>query len=240
MLGVMTAMPEEAQALLEAVMVEGECVEHGRRQFHVGTLFGQPAVLVVSRVGKVAAAATTTELIVRFGVDRLLFTGVAGALTHELNRGDVVIASELIQHDIDASPMWPARVVPLLDVGVFKTDVDLSSRVVIAAERFAAGSTRTVARGPILSGDQFIKTAAEVSALRAAVPGALCVEMEGAAAAQVAHEYGVKLAVARVISDHADEDAPATFTESLGSIAAASTLGIVRELMEADAASAHA
>ena len=153
-----------------------------------------------------------------------------------------MVADRFVQHDIDASPLWPARVVPLLDVGAFETDPELSARVASAAARFAESATLsrtpTVRTGTILSGDQFIRSADQVRALLDAVPGALCVEMEGAAAAQVAYEYGVKLAVARVISDHADEAAPETFTESLGTIAAASALGIVRELMEADNASA--
>jgi len=227
----MTAMPEEAEALLDAVLVGDDVVEHGRRAFHVGTLFGRPAVVVVSRVGKVAAAATATELVVRFGIDTLLFTGVAGALTRDLSPGDVVVADRLVQHDIDASPIWPARVVPLLDIESFPVDADLSDRVFDAAR--AAGNGRRVARGTILSGDQFIRRSADVASLRAAVPDALCVEMEGAAAAQVAYEYGVRIAVARVISDHADEDAAETYTRSLGSIAAESTLGVVRNLMEA-------
>ncbi|MEM1185033.1 MAG: 5'-methylthioadenosine/adenosylhomocysteine nucleosidase [Planctomycetota bacterium] len=238
MLGLMTAMPEEAEALLGAVLVEGERIEHGRRIFHVGTLFGQDAVLVVSRCGKVAAATTATELVVRFGIDTLMFTGVAGALTSDLAPGDIVIADRLVQHDIDASPMWPPMVVPLLDIGVFETDGALTQRVCEAAERFAGEGGASVHVGPILSGDRFVKSSADVRGLLEAVPGALCVEMEGAAAAQVAYEYGVKLAVARVISDHADEAAPETFAESLGSIAAASALGIVRELMEAGPVSA--
>jgi len=78
-LGVMTAMPDEAAALLEGVSPGAERIEHGRRVFTVGELWGTPVVIVVARCGKVSAAATVTELIVRFGVGTVVCTGVAGA-----------------------------------------------------------------------------------------------------------------------------------------------------------------
>jgi adenosylhomocysteine nucleosidase len=233
MLGVMTAMPEEAEALIHEAQGSTERIEHGRRVFHIGTLWGREAAIVVSRCGKVAAATTATELIVRYSVEKLLFTGVAGALDHALSPGDIVIADTLVQHDIDASPMWPPRTVPLIDRETFDTDPDLTHDLTAAAERYtqAHRPAARVHRGAIVSGDQFIKSKAQVETIRAAVPNALCVEMEGAAAAQVAYEYGVPLAVARVISDHADEHAPGVFLKNLAALAADSSLGIVRSLL---------
>lgn len=233
MLGIMTAMPQEAEALIREAQGSTDRVEHGRRVFHIGMLWGREAAIVVSRCGKVAAATTAAELIVRYNVERLLFTGVAGALDPALNPGDIVVADTLVQHDIDASPMWPPRTVPLIDRESFDTDPDLTGRVAGAAERYTQEHRQgaRVHRGTIVSGDQFIRSRGQVEAIRAAIPNALCVEMEGAAAAQVAYEYSVPLAVARVISDHADEDAPGVFLKNLAGLAADSSLGIVRALL---------
>ncbi len=233
MLGIMTAMPQEAEALIHEAQGSTDRVEHGRRVFHIGMLWGREAAVVVSRCGKVAAATTAAELIVRYNVEKLLFTGVAGALDHTLNPGDIVVADALVQHDIDASPMWPPRTVPLIDRETFDTDPDLTQQVARAAQAYTSGHrpSARVHRGTIVSGDQFIRSRAQVETIRAAVPNALCVEMEGAAAAQVAYEYGVPLAVARVISDHADEDAPGVFLKNLAGLAAESSLGIVRALL---------
>src|SRR5438309_652032 len=103
-IGIMSAMREEIDSLL-AEMTDVEVVEAGMRTYHRGRLWGAPAVLVFSRWGKVAAATTTTYLIEHFGVDRILFTGVAGGIDDALHVGDVVVASRLYQHDMDARPL---------------------------------------------------------------------------------------------------------------------------------------
>jgi adenosylhomocysteine nucleosidase len=233
MLGVMTAMPEEAEAIVAEAAGRAERIEHGRRTYYVGDLWGERTVVVVSRVGKVAAATTVTELLVRFNVRGLVFTGVAGALDHTLHPGDIVVADRLVQHDIDASPMFPPRVVPLLGIESFPTDAGWTDRLHTAADAYAASqdSPQTVRRGAIVSGDRFVKSLAEVESIRAGVPDALCVEMEGAAVAQVAYEYGVPLAVARIISDHADEAAPEVFLRSLAERAADASHGILERLL---------
>lgn len=225
-LGILTAMPEEAAALLEEIAPGGERVEHGRRVYTVGTLWGVDAVVVVARCGKVAAATTTTELIVRFGVDSVICTGVAGGLGEGVSIGDIVVADRLVQHDLDARPLWPRHVVPLLEEGFFETDPELTDRLVRAAEGFA-GNVERVHRGLIASGDRFVHGPAMGRAVLDALPGALCVEMEGAAVAQVCREYGVRCAVFRAISDRADADAPEDFGRSLGSLAASHTRGIL-------------
>ncbi len=225
-LGILTAMPEEAAALLDAIGPDAERIEHGRRVYAVGTLWGRDAVVVVARCGKVAAATTATELIVRFGVGEIICTGVAGGLGEGVSIGDVVVADRLVQHDLDARPLWPRHIVPLLEEGFFGTDPEWTDRIERAARGFA-GKGERVHRGLIASGDQFIHGPAMGRAVLEALPGALCVEMEGAAVGQVCREYGVRCAVFRAISDRADADAPADFGRSLGSFAASHTHGIL-------------
>ena len=88
-------------------------------------------------------------------------------------------------------------------------------------------------RGLIISGDQFVASATSVDLLRAALPDALAVEMEGAAIAQVCYEYGVPCAIVRTISDTADAHAPASFVTFLTELAGTYSSGILRRFLSA-------
>src|SRR3954463_14508543 len=118
---IVSAMHEELSAVLALLPDEHKQVAGGR-EFWVGHLHGQEVVAVLSRIGKVAAATTATALVERFGVDRIVFTGVAGGLAPGVNRGDVVIADAFLQHDLDASPIFPKYEVPLYGADRFATD----------------------------------------------------------------------------------------------------------------------
>lgn len=247
--GLMAAMPEELEAVLALIDGPRQRVEHGKRVFHLGHIAGKSIVAAYSRCGKVAAAATATEMIVRFGAERIIFTGLAGGLDHDLHIGDVVVADELMQHDLDARPLFPRFEVPLMGASRFRCDAALVELVSVAASRFIeAGVAEAIGletvqrvhmrgpkvrRGLIVSGDQFIGSDAQRSALLHAVPEALCVEMEGAAVAQVASDYGVPVAVVRVVSDAADDHAGARFPDSLSLIAGAYARNLVSRAFDA-------
>lgn len=232
-IGVIGAMAEEISTL--AQHIEGvERVETlGRREFHLGSLFGVDVVFVQSRIGKVAAASTATHLVDRFGVRTIVFTGVAGALAQGLGPGDLVVADRLRQHDLDASPIFPAMEVPLLGVTDIACDPALVALAEQAARDHASDVGGTVRTGLIVSGDRFVSTSREREAIIARSPDALCVEMEGAAVAQVCHEHGVGFVVVRTISDSADDDATEHFTLSLPELAGSSSLGVIRRLLPA-------
>jgi adenosylhomocysteine nucleosidase len=249
-LGIMSAMVEEIDALIGALDPGVVHHEVGRRTYHVGTMRGAPVVLVFSRIGKVAAASTATELISRFKIERLIFTGVAGALSAELAVGDVVVATSLTQHDMDASPIFPRYEVPLLGISDFPSDAAIEAALAAAATRYIAEglagdvseATRTafqmhrptVHTGQVLSGDQFIADAATLSRLREAFPRALCVEMEGAAVAQVCYEHEMPFGVIRTISDTADDSAATDFPRFLTEIASIFAHGIVQAFLASD------
>ncbi len=250
--GVMFAMPEEGQALMEELGSGVESVEHGRRAFHFGKLWGADVVLVQARIGKVAAATTATELVTRFRVDRLLFTGIAGGVRPGVNIGDLVVADRLVHHDLDASPIFPALEIPLLGVTELPTDPDITRSLTGACEAFVRDGLAAdlsaqdrkrmrvrdagVHTGMIVSGDQFVSSDAARDAIRARAPDALCVEMEGAATAQVAYEYAVPLGVMRAISDSADDRAGAHFPDSLGRLAAACSHGVLQRFFTTEQA----
>jgi adenosylhomocysteine nucleosidase len=212
------ALHEELAALLPAI--EGATTERrGGREFWLGRLNGHEVVAVLSGVGKVAAAVTATLLLDHYGAERVLFIGVAGGLGAGVRVGDVVVADALLQHDMDASPLFPRHEVPLTGLARFPADPAFTDRVAQGASAAVADTPARVHRGLIVSGDRFVATAGESAALRALLSDALAVEMEGAAVAQVCHAFGVPLAVVRSISDRADDDAHADFDQFLREVA---------------------
>src|SRR6187431_3596464 len=112
-IGILGAMPEEINGIVALLDDKTEVVK-GMRTYYLGTINEVEVVVVFSRWGKVASATTVTHLIVEFGITQLFFTGVAGAINPELNIGDIVIASSLIQHDLDARPIMDRFEIPLL------------------------------------------------------------------------------------------------------------------------------
>jgi adenosylhomocysteine nucleosidase len=241
-LGIVAALPQELAGLIATMRADPALRTHtaGQRVYYAGKLWGTPCVLTLARVGKVAAAATTAALIHQFGVAGVVFTGVAGAAAAHVRVGDVVLADSLMQHDLDASPLFARYEVPLLGIDRLPTDAALSGRLARAADAFlrCAGlhpGVSTLHRGLILSGDQFIADPASIAALRQALPAALAVEMEGAAAAQVCYEYGVPCAVLRSISDAADAAAPDSFARFLEEGASRYSYGILQRFLTAEA-----
>lgn len=104
-IGIMGAMTQEVSLIAES-LVNKNLVDLGNRSYHTGQIDEHDIFLVFSRWGKVAATSTATTLITKFEMDLLIFTGVAGAIDAELNVGDIVIANQLLQHDMDARPFF--------------------------------------------------------------------------------------------------------------------------------------
>jgi adenosylhomocysteine nucleosidase len=203
-------------------------------------------VAVLSRIGKVAAATTAATLIERFGVTRMVFTGVAGGLSPHVQVGDVVVAREFIQHDMDASPLFPRHQVPLTGMTRFPADLSLSDALAQAAPLALQDmvsslpasewlnidlSTARVHQGLIASGDRFVSQTADSQALQRDLPDALAVEMECAAIAQVCHDYGIPLAAVRTISDRADDTAHVDFSRFIQTIASRYSVAVLERLL---------
>lgn len=236
-LGIVSALHEELRALLACL--EGAKVERlGGRAFHRGRLAGHEVVLVLSGIGKVAAAATGSLLIDRFGVGTILFTGVAGGLGPGVKTGDVVVASSLLQHDLDASPLFPRWEVPMTGRSRFPTEPALRESLSAACAKVLASSAPQGLgalglgaprhhTGLVVSGDRFVSSAQESASLRSALPDALAVEMEGAAVAQVCADFGCELAVLRTVSDRADDSAHIDFSRFVSEVAAEYSRDIV-------------
>lgn len=247
-IGIMGAMAEEIQLLMEEIEIVSEQTI-GMRNYYNGLLYGKEVTLVYSRCGKVAAASTATTLIQQFDVDVILFTGVAGGGNENRRIGDVVISNRLIQHDMDASGVSEIKKfeIPLLNKSYFTVDNALLKQAVASANAYLDKDMRTdvdakllkefgitlpkVAVGTVASGDQFIADGRITRSLAAEIDDLECVEMEGAAVAQVCYEYGVKFMVFRVISDNADEKALFNFNRFIEKTASHFTRGIVKRMI---------
>lgn len=236
---ILSALAEEQQGLLDRLQAARR-VQRAGRDFWLGELHGRPVVLALSRIGKVAAATTTTTLIEAFGAQRVVFTGVAGGIAPGVQVGDVVVAQEFVQHDMDASPLFPRYQIPLYGRERFACDADLAGALLAATHGGLRqlGLSAAVHHGLVASGDRFVSAAGEARALHAALSDAghppLAVEMEGAAVAQVCHDYGIPYAAMRTISDRADDTAHVDFPRFVSEVASHYALaildGFVREL----------
>ena len=233
-LAIVSAMDEELRALLPELRGATR-VRLAGRTFHCGRIRGHPVVLVLSGIGKVAAATTAALLIHEFEAPVLVFTGVAGGLHRDVNVGDVVVAHQLLQHDMDASPLFPRFEVPLTGRARFDADAGLADALVAAALRTPGAC---VHQGLIVSGDRFVSSAVDSDALRALLPDALAVEMEGAAVAQACADFGRPFAVVRTISDRADDTAHLDFARFIEEVASATTRAVIEGWLEHSRASA--
>ena len=246
MLLILSAMPKEIEALLP-VLDPVSRLQSGGREVAAGRLEGLPVTLAFSRWGKVAAAATAAHLITTARPSRVLFTGIAGSLRDELGIGDVVLARNLYQHDLDAPPFFPPTHIPLLNTAALPADAAFTAELHSALDAFMAedlhrtlgdqarrlAPNRRSLIGDIATGDQVIGDSASRERVRSRVPSAVCVEMEGAAVAQVCHEFGVPFACLRVISDHADERVNPVDIFELARLSGHYTVGMLRRWMTA-------
>ncbi len=267
---IVSALAEEQSSLVQHLNYPQRLM-HAGRSFWRGDLQGRRVVLALSGIGKVAAATTATALIERFGVARIVFTGVAGGVGDGVNVGDLVVAQAYVQHDMDASPLFPRWELPGYARSRLDCDPALSAQLNDAAQACLAhqaasidgsdaqvpavvgGASRTcrvqpfqptqpvqpsprVHQGLIASGDRFVCAAEEVhrlrNALREAGHDVLAVEMEGAAVAQVCHDYGVPFAAVRTISDRADDSAHVDFPRFVQTVASHYAERIVLAFMQ--------
>lgn len=244
-IGILGAMAQEIDEV-KALLKEKTIVNIANREFVVGKIGDVRCVVAFSKWGKVAATITATLLIQEFGVTDLFFIGTAGALADGLKVGDIVISKRLVQHDLDARPIISRFELPLLNRVYVSSDFHLTelagkavSNLLERGVEYMVGEEAVkdfnlapkLYFGDIASGDQFINSNEKRQEILGLLPDVLCVEMEGAAVAQVCLEFETPFTVIRTISDTADHNARIDFGKFILEVANAYSRSIVSEIM---------
>lgn len=210
MIGIIGAMEEEVAALKEMMEIE-EVKEVCSMQFCKGKLKGKDVVVVRSGIGKVNAALCAQVLALAFQVDMLINTGIAGSLNAKIDIGDMVISTDAIHHDMDATIFGdPIGQVPRMDTLSFPADETMLQKAVAANEK--ANPMIHTFTGRVASGDQFIASK-DIKERIVSNFGALCTEMEGAGIAHAAYLNKIPYVIIRAISDKADNSATMDYPE---------------------------
>ncbi len=204
MLGIIGAMDEEVIKLKE-VMEDIEIYSKASMDFYKGKMCGKDVVVVRSGIGKVNAGICTQILADVYGVDAVINTGIAGSLNAAIDIGDVVLSTDTLQHDMDATGFgYEPGVIPRMSTSIFIADEKLRSIAKTACEK--VNPDIKVFEGRVVSGDQFISDKAKKQYIEENFKG-FCTEMEGAAIAQAAYLNNIPFLIIRAISDKADDSA---------------------------------
>lgn len=227
MIGIIGAMDIEVETIKEA-MEKPQITTISGMDFYQGAIANRKAVVVQCGIGKVNAAICAQTLINNFGVNRVINTGIAGALNEELSINDFVIATDAVQHDFDLTPLGFRRgEIPNTGTVTYHADEELRKFAVEAVKKVSSSSK--VLEGRICSGDQFIATEEQVAEITSHF-GGLCAEMEGAAIAQVCLLNETPFAIIRAISDSSDDEEYATFSDYVADECAEVVLEMISQL----------
>ncbi|MDL2248562.1 5'-methylthioadenosine/adenosylhomocysteine nucleosidase [Tyzzerella sp. OttesenSCG-928-J15] len=227
--GIIGAMEEEVIYIKEKMEVLSSRNVAGI-QFFIGRMHGKNIVIARCGIGKVNAAVCTQIMVDMFGVDSVINTGVAGSMNNDVHLGDVVISTDLVQHDFDTSAFEnePIGFIPRLGIRFFEADKQLVDTALQSAGAVLSPSGAKAHKGRIASGDQFI-TENELKAKIAKNFKPLCVEMEGAAIAHTCYLNDMPFIVIRSISDNSDGDTK-TYGDYL-TVAAKNSSDIVEKIV---------
>lgn len=244
-IGILGAMPQEIDEV-KALLKDKTIVQIANREFVVGKINNVRCVVAFSKWGKVAASITASLMIQEFGVTDLFFIGTAGALAEGLKVGDIVVSRRLVQHDLDTRPLFERFEIPLLKRVYVGSDYELTElagkainnllekgveHMVGEAAVKEFGLAPKLYFGDVASGDQFVSSDEKRLEILGLLPDVLCVEMEGAAVAQVCLEFGTPFTVIRTISDTADHNAHVDFGKFINEVANAYSRAIVSEIV---------
>lgn len=225
--GIIAAMKEEMEILLSEMEVK-EIKKKANMKFNFGKIYNKSVAAVVCGIGKVNAAVCAQILIDDFKVDRIINVGIAGGLGDNIYPGDIVIATNLIQHDMDATAFGDKLgQIPRLDTYEFNCDSELVRKAMNACKFLKENNSFT---GRIVTGDQFISNEDKIRWLKNEF-GALACEMEGGSIAQVCYLNDIPFVVIRSISDNANNGAHMDY-KKFAPIAIKNSTVIIKHMLE--------
>lgn len=225
--GIIGAMDEEIKSYLKHFKLKKK-TKWKIFTFYEGMFNKHKVILVKSGVGKVFAAMVCQHMIDFFKVDRVIFTGVGGSINSKLDIGDVVVSTDSVHHDFNAVPLGFKRgQISYTPYRFFKAEkkmIDLAMKSRLEDNK--------IIKGRILTGDQFFTQAEKKKHkyLKAELKGD-CIEMEGAAVAQVCSINGVPHIIIRTVSDKADGTAVSDYNKFKALVAHNSFI-IVKTIIE--------
>ncbi|TRM12781.1 5'-methylthioadenosine/S-adenosylhomocysteine nucleosidase [Lentibacillus cibarius] len=209
-IGIIGAMDEEITAVREKMTDITDKTVAGCLFIH-GKLFGHDVVLLKSGIGKVNAAMAATIMHEQFHPTYVINTGSAGGFSKELDVGDVVISTDIVHHDVDATAFdYAYGQVPGMPA-MYSADAMLIEKTQQVIQRLGLNWQK----GLIATGDSFMSDATRVSYVREKFPSMIAAEMEAAAIAQVCYQYETPFIVIRALSDIAGKDSSTSFDEFL-------------------------
>ena len=209
-IGIIGAMEVEV-AILKEKMEDVLIIKKASMDFYEGILAGKKVVVVRSGIGKVNAGICAQILADVFSVDAIINTGIAGSLNKNINIGDIVLSTDVVQHDMDATGFgYRKGQIPQMPVFFFNADDNL--RRLAAEVCKEVNPDIQVFEGRIASGDQFVCDQ-DVKNRIVSEFSAYATEMEGAAIGQAAYLNEIPFLVVRAISDKADGSAQMDYSE---------------------------
>ena len=209
-IGIIGAMEVEV-AILKEKMEDVRIIKKASMDFYEGILAGKKVVVVRSGIGKVNAGICAQILADVFSVDAIINTGIAGSLNKNINIGDIVLSTDVVQHDMDATGFgYRKGQIPQMPVYFFNADDNL--RRLAAEVCKEVNPDIQVFEGRIASGDQFVCDQ-DVKNRIVSEFSAYATEMEGAAIGQAAYLNEIPFLAVRAISDKADGSAQMDYSE---------------------------
>lgn len=209
-IGIIGAMEEEV-AILKEKMEDVRIIKKASMDFYEGTLAGRKAVVVRSGIGKVNAGICAQILADVFSVEAIINTGIAGSLNKDINIGDIVLSTDVVQHDMDATGFgYRKGQIPQMPVFYFAADEKLRQSAAEVCRE--VNPDIQVFEGRIASGDQFVCDQGVKDGIVSEF-AAYATEMEGAAIGQAAYLNEIPFLVIRAISDKADGSAQMDYSE---------------------------
>lgn len=223
MIGIIGAMDEEI-SVISSEIKNLTVYDINNMKFYKGKIYDKDIVLVKSGIGMVNAAITTTLMFKEFGVDKILFSGVAGSLNRNVNVGDVVIGDSLLEYLFDATEFgYEIGTIPRMDTSIFRSDILLNKIKNIL-------KNDNIYYGKILSGDKFVSNLSEKEKLGEKF-NALAVDMESASVAHCAHVLGIEFAIIRSISDSLNSSSVMEYTEFVN-LAANNSKNVILKILK--------
>lgn len=214
-IGIIGAMDAEVAILLKCMQESGSGVEQtvfGGITFNEGQINGKTVVVAKSGIGKVNAALCAEQLILRFGVNAVINTGIAGALGGDLRIFDMAVSTDAVYHDMDAVYFgYKPTEIPQMKCSAFPADRELIDLAKAAFKTMYNDSERKIVEGRIATGDQFISSKESKAHIKE-LCNPICVEMEGAAIAHACYLSGIPYVILRCISDMADDTVEQTYS----------------------------